>query len=146
MNKKLIYLSLVLSAILVVGGSKAHAQVINELKTKIPFEFHAGGVTLPAGNYTINVLGGIESNLIEIRGDDNHSSALVQTMDVDSGSISKTAELLFDRADGDYYLARIFNQGEDTGVAVVDPAYAKKYGESVPAVDSKSIPIVYKAN
>jgi hypothetical protein len=145
-KRKLIYLFAVLCAILVVGGSKAQAQVISELKAKIPFEFHAGGATLPAGNYTINVLGGIESNLVEIRSDDNHSSALLQTMDVESGNQSKPAELLFDHTDGAYYLARIFNQNEDAGVAVIDSSFSKKYGESVPPVDTNHVEAVYKAD
>jgi len=126
LKKKLIYLLPVLSAILVVGGSKAQAQVISGLKAKIPFEFHAGRTTLPAGNYTITVLEGLESNLIEIRNDDNHSTALVQTMDNDFGSISKDSQLIFDHTGGNYYLARIFDEDGNSGVDVVDPGTTKK--------------------
>jgi hypothetical protein len=126
MMKKLIYLFPVLSAILVVGGNKAHAQVTGELKATIPFEFHAAGSILPAGNYTINVLRGPGSNLIEIRGDNNHATALLQTMDDDSVSLSKTSQLIFDHTGGDYYLAKIFDQDGNSGVEVIDPDYAKK--------------------
>jgi hypothetical protein len=126
LKKKLIYLLPVLSAILVVGGSKAQAQVISGLKAKVPFEFHAGKTTLPAGNYTISVVGGLESNLIEIRGDDNHIAALVQTMDVDSGTISKNSQLIFDHTGGNYYLAKIFDEDGNSGVDVIDPDSTKK--------------------
>ncbi len=127
LKKKLIYLLPVLSAILVVGGSKAQAQVVSGLKAKIPFEFHAGKTTLPAGNYTISVLGGLESNLIEIRSDDNnHSTALVQTMDNDFGTISKNSQLIFDHTGGNYYLARIFDEDGNSGVDVADPDSTKK--------------------
>ncbi|MEI9979636.1 MAG: hypothetical protein WDN23_11680 [Edaphobacter sp.] len=140
-KKKLIYLLPVLSAILVVGGSKAQAQVM-ELKAKIPFEFHAGAATLPAGNYTINVLGGLESRLIEIRSDDNHSAALLQTMDTDFSSVSKTPELLFNQTGGNYYLASIFDQDGNFVVGVKEAGYAKKYQASIAAPDMKQVAVV----
>jgi hypothetical protein len=125
LKKKLIYLLPVLSAILVVGGSKAQAQVTDGLKVKIPFEFHAGKATLPAGDYTLHVIS-IESNLIEIESDDNHSAALVQTMDADPASTSKPSKLLFDQRGGDYYLTRIFDQGGDSSVEVLDADFVNK--------------------
>ena len=125
LKKKLIYLLPVLSAILVVGGSKAQAQITSGLKAKIPFQFHVGETTLPAGNYTINVVNR-ESNLIEIRNDDNRSAALVQTMDADPESTSKPSELLFDHTGGDYYLTRIFDQDGDSSVEVLDADFVKK--------------------
>jgi len=145
LKKKLIYLFPVLCAILFVGGSKAQAQVSGELRAKIPFEFHAGGATLPAGTYTINVVSGLVSNLLEIRSDDNGAAAaLLQTMDVDSTNISTTAQLLFDQKGGDYYLAEIFGHDGNYGVEVRDPDYTKKYKASLPAVDLKHVAMVYK--
>ncbi len=142
LKKKLFYLLPVLSAILVVGGSKAQAQVIGRLKAQIPSEFHAGGATLPAGNYTISVLGGIESHLIEIRSADNHSTALVQTMAVDFDSVPKTSELLFNQTGGDYYLAKIFDQDGSSGIEVEEPVYAKKYKASIATADQKQVAVV----
>lgn len=125
LKKKLIYLLPLLCAILVVGGSKAQAQIIDGLKVKIPFEFHAGRATLPAGNYTIKVVG-IESNLIQIESDDGHSSALVQTIDAEPGNISQTSELLFDHTGENYYLERIFGHQGDSSVEMIDTGYVKK--------------------
>ncbi|MGD0446283.1 MAG: hypothetical protein ABSA39_20300 [Edaphobacter sp.] len=123
LKKKLIYLLPVLSAILIVGGSKAQAQITDGLKVKIPFEFHVGKTTLPAGNYTINVVN-VESNLIQIRSDNGHS-VLVQTMDAEP-SISKTFELLFDHTGEDYYLERIYGEYGDSSVELIDAGYVKK--------------------
>ena len=145
-TKKLLYLFPVLTAILAIGGSKAHAQVIGELKASIPFEFHAGGVTLPAGNYTISVPEGFESNVMEIRSADNHSSVLIETIDVQSGSLPKNSELLFDHTGDEYYLARIFDHDDKSGVAVIDPDYTKKYKGTLPPADQKHIALVYKTN
>lgn len=145
MKKKLIYLFPVLIAILVVGVTKAQAQVIGELKAKIPFEFHAGGATLPPGNYTIEVLPNSEFNLMEIKSDDNHSVALFQTIGVQSSSLPKNSELLFDHTGGDYYLARIFDEDDKSGAAVLDAEYAKKYGAALPAVDFEHVAVVYKS-
>jgi hypothetical protein len=145
MKKKLIYLFPVLVAIFVLGVSKAQAQVTGELKVTIPFQFHAGGATLPPGNYTIEVLPNSEFNLMEIKSDDSRSTALLQTIGVQSRSLPKNSELLFDHTGGDYYLARIFDEDDNSGVAVMDPEYTKKYGAALPAVDFEHIAVVYKS-
>ncbi len=125
LKKKLIYLLPVLGAILVVGGSKAHAQVPDGFKVKIPFEFHAGKTTLPAGNYTIHVVG-VGANLLEIKNDDGHSVAFVQTMDAAPVSASKTYELLFDHTGQDYYLDTIDGEYGNSSVELIDVGYVKK--------------------
>jgi hypothetical protein len=125
MKLKLIYLSLFLGAISIVGGSKAQAQVLGELKANIPFEFHAGGATLPAGTYTIRVVDSLEDNLLEIRGDDNHRAALIDTRDARSRTLPKTSELVFNHTGSDYYLTRIFDQENKDGAALWDSGYSK---------------------
>src|SRR5258707_635758 len=120
MKLKLIYLSLFLGAIFIVGGSKAQAQVLGELKANIPFEFHAGGATLPAGTYTIRVVDSLEDNLLEIRGADNHRAALLDTRDARSSILPKTSELVFNHTGSDYYLSRIFDQENQDGAALWD--------------------------
>ena len=125
MKLKLIYLSLFLGAIFIVGGSKAQAQVIGELKANIPFEFHAGGATLPAGTYTIRVVDSLEDNLLEIRGADNHRAALIDTRDAHSPILPKTSELVFNHTGSDYYLTRIFDQENKDGAALLDSGYSK---------------------
>lgn len=126
MKRKLIYLSLFLGAISIVGGSKAQAQVLGELKASIPFEFHAGGATLPAGTYTIRVVDSLEDNLLEIRGDDNHRAALIDTRDAHSPVLPKTSELVFNHTGSDYYLTSIFDQENKDGAALWDSGYSKK--------------------
>jgi hypothetical protein len=145
-NTKLIYLSLFLGAIFSIGGgSKAQAQIIGELKASIPFDFHAGGATLPAGKYTIHVLESPQENMLEIRSDDNHSSALIETRDAQSHILPKTSELLFNHTGNDYYLSRIFDQEDRDGAAVLDSGYSKKYGTST-AIDQRHIAATYKSN
>jgi hypothetical protein len=145
MKKKLIYLFPALIAILVAGVSKAQAQINDELKATIPFEFHAGGATLPPGNYTVEEVQDSQFNLIEIKSDDSRSVALLQTIGVQPRSLLKNSELLFDHTGGDYYLARIFDEDDDSGVAVMDAEYAKKYGAALPAVDFEHIAVAYKS-
>jgi hypothetical protein len=143
--KKLIYLFPVLIAILFVGGSKAQAEVIGELKASIPFEFHAGGTTLPAGSYTITVLEGSDNSALEIMSADRHHSALLETIDVHAKGLPKSTELLFNHTDGNYYLARIFNQEDKDGVAVLDSGYSKKFGTMIAPVD-QHVAAVFKTN
>jgi hypothetical protein len=144
MKLKLIYFSLFLGAISIVGGSKAQAQVIGDLKATIPFDFHAAGATLPAGSYTIRVLDGSEDNILEIRGDDNHDVALLATRSARSAVLPKTSELVFNHSGSDYYLTRIFDQEDKDGAAILDSGYSKKYGTAAPA-DQTNVSI-YKSN
>ena len=147
MKLKLVYLSLFLGAIFFVGGgSKAQAQIVGNLKANIPFEFHAGAATLPAGDYTIRVLDGPEENTLEIRGDDNHIGALIQTRDAHSPILPKTSELIFNHTGDDYYLARIFDQENKDGAAILGTGYSKKYGAFAPPVDQKHVTAIYKSN
>jgi hypothetical protein len=141
---KLIYLSLFLGAISIAGGSKAQAQIIGDLKATIPFEFHAAGATLPAGSYIIHVLDGPGDNILEIRGDDNHAVALLNTRDARSPIVPNTSELLFNHAGNDYYLTRIFDQENNDGAAVINSGYSKKYRASAP-IAQKQVTI-YKSN
>jgi hypothetical protein len=144
---KLIYLSLFLGAIFSIGGgNKAQAQVIGDLKATIPFDFHAGGANLPAGTYTIHVLDGAQDNTLEIRGVDNHTAALLETRDAQSRILPKTSELVFNHTGSDYYLARIFDQENKDGDAVLNTGYSKKYGAFAPPVDQRHIAAVYNSN
>src|SRR5258708_6848890 len=103
LKKKLIYLFPVLGAILAIGGNKAQAQIVGEVRANIPFEFHAGNGMLPAGNYTLHVLNGADDSLIEIRNDDTRAAALLETRNARSKSLPQTAELLFDHTGNEYY-------------------------------------------
>jgi hypothetical protein len=101
------YFAVVLTMTCLFGlGISAHAQDASGVVVKVPFEFVAGGKTLPAGTYSVGRLSpGIHPSLI-IDSKDNGASALVLPIVPDGESAGRT-ELSFERVGGKYFLAKV---------------------------------------
>ena len=117
-----------LVGIALAGSISSHAQVIGQLEANIPFQFHAGMAKFPAGKYILRVEQGSDLTTMEIQSVDGHSAALFEIRDAQAPASPKATELIFDHVGNRYFLAKIFDEGDKTGSAVVDTGYAKKYG------------------
>ena len=105
------YLSIALTLTCLLGlGISARAQDASGVVVKVPFEFVAGGKTLPAGTYSVGRLSpGIHPPLI-IDSKDNGAFALVLPIVPDGDSAGRT-ELSFERAGGKYFLSKVETPG-----------------------------------
>jgi hypothetical protein len=98
-----------LRAALLVGSLCALSFAANAqsqmARASVPFDFAAGGVMMPAGEYTVDVL----------RGSSGNSAALLTTF---SGTIPEitTAKLNFERRDGMVYLSSVAWPGQTARV------------------------------
>lgn len=107
MNKS--YLTTVLTLTCLLGlGLSARAQDTEGVRVKVPFEFVAGGTTLPAGAYTIGRLSADASSGIAIRGYGN--GALVLPMAVD-GTPVEEPKLSFEHVGDKYFLSEAGTPG-----------------------------------
>lgn len=99
------YLTAVLALVCLVGlGGVAQAQE-NEVITTVPFDFVAGGKTLPAGTYSVNRVSTMwDSHLIINSGD---SAAFVLPVAFDSDSSVGDAQLSFERVGETYFLSKV---------------------------------------
>ena len=131
------YLIVVL-ALLLTGGI-AHAQIIGHIEADIPFPFHAGAAKFPAGKYTIRVEDGSDLSTMEIQSADGKSSALFEVRSAQAQKSPQSTELIFNHYGNRYFLARIFDEGEKAGSAVVDSGYSKKYGASLEAGETEHV-------
>src|SRR6202162_5405129 len=106
-SMKTSYFTVVLTLTCLLGlGIGAHAQDAGRVVVKVPFEFVAGGKTLPAGTYSVGRLSpGIHPSLI-IDSKDNGAFVLVLPIVPDGGSAGRT-ELSFERAGGKYFLSKV---------------------------------------
>jgi hypothetical protein len=87
-------------------GISAHAQDASGVVVKVPFEFVAGGKTLPAGTYSVGRLSpGIHPSLI-IDSKDNGAFALVLPVVADGESVGHT-ELSFEHVGDKYFLSKV---------------------------------------
>jgi hypothetical protein len=82
----------------------------------------------PPGKYILRAEQNSDLSTMEIQSEDGHSSALFEIRDAQAPASPKTTELIFDHVGSRYFLAKIFDEGEKSGSAVVDTGYAKKYG------------------
>jgi hypothetical protein len=103
------YLTAVLALTCLLGvGVSARAQDREGVRVNIPFEFVAGGTTLPAGTYTVGRLSFDAYSGITIGGYGN--SAFVRPMTVD-GTPVEQPKLSFEHVGDKYFLSEAGTPG-----------------------------------
>jgi hypothetical protein len=103
MNKS--YLTVVLTLSCVLGlGISARAQESEGVRAKVPFEFVAGGATLPAGTYSVGPLSLDVHSGIAIRSYEH--GALVLPLVVDESRAGQS-KLSFERVGDKYFLSEV---------------------------------------
>ena len=115
----------VLFASMVYPG-KASAQIIGNLEVNIPFQFHAGNAKLPAGKYVIHMLDNSDLTIMEISSLDGSTSALFQVQDAEANSTPAKSELIFNKYGNRYFLAKLFDESNADGSAVIESRYEKR--------------------
>jgi len=99
------YLTAVLTLTCLLGvGVSAHAQDPRGIRVTVPFEFVAGGTTLPAGTYTVGRVSPGTSQILSIRSYDNTAMFLPIVFD---GAATGQAKLDFEHAGGKYFLSGV---------------------------------------
>jgi hypothetical protein len=111
------YLTIALTLTTLFGaGLSAHAQYLDRVVVKVPFEFVAGARTLPAGTYTIGRFSDeVRSALLITDYDKGEFVLPVDAADVSGGP----SKLTFERVGDKYFLS-----------AVETPEHAYKIGAS----------------
>jgi hypothetical protein len=100
---KKIYSMAILTLVCVFGlGISARAQD-QQVLTKVPFDFVAGGKAMPAGTYTVSRIVGPQSGFV-IRGYDKSAFVLPMVFD---GVTSDHAGLAFEHVGDSYVLSKI---------------------------------------
>ena len=111
MNKKL--LSLAMSLALLIGAA-AQAQTTH-LKVTVPFEFTAGNLQLPAGEYEVTALGSWGGPTLSIYNVNSKAASVVLSSSCRSQKSTAKGKLVFYRYGHEYFLAEVWNQNSFTG-------------------------------
>jgi len=107
-------------------GIGAHAQDAGRVVVKVPFEFVAGGKTLPAGTYTIGRLSPAIHPALIIDNKDTGAFAIVLPT-VPDGDSAAQAELSFERVGDKVFLSKV---GTPAGVyTILTPRAATKLAQ-----------------
>jgi len=103
------YLTAVLTLTCLLGvGISARAQDTEGVRVNVPFEFVAGGATLPAGTYTVRHVSLEPYSAIAISGYGH--GALVLPIAVDRSSAERP-KLSFEHEGGKYFLSEVYTPG-----------------------------------
>jgi hypothetical protein len=100
------------------GGTSACAQVMDSIEADVPFDFTVRNQVMPAGHYIIKRLDDSRPGVMTIRGSDSHEARIFLTGDAQIAKEPRHNELIFDRVGDQYFLSRIFEVGNEYGVAV----------------------------
>jgi hypothetical protein len=103
MKKSFSAIVLTLTCLLGLGIS-ARAQDVDKVVVKVPFEFVAGGQTLPAGTYSVSRVSDQANEALLIRSNDNRAFLLPMFFD---GVSADHAELRFEHVGDKYFLSKI---------------------------------------
>jgi hypothetical protein len=107
MKKSYFVVVVMLTCLLGVGVS-AHAQDADAVVVSVPFEFVAGGATLPAGQYRVHRINPGVSQELAISGNDK-GNAFLLPLAFDNRPTSEPT-LSFEHVGGKYFLSRIKTQ------------------------------------
>jgi|SRR5579863_1852956 len=106
MKKSYVTAVLMLTCLLGVGVS-ARAQDADAVVVSVPFEFGAGGATLPAGEYRISRVNPAANRELAIRGYNKGSAFLLPLTFDEVAAASGQPTLSFEHVGGKYFLSRI---------------------------------------
>ena len=139
------YLTVVLTLTSLLGlGISARAQELNKVAVKVPFEFVAGGQTLPAGTYSVSrVSSGDPQSLVIRSNDSNDNSVFLIPAFFDgsplsvNGSSADHPELGFKHVGDKYFLSEVETLGGvyafRTPRAMTQVAQTKDHGNGSPS-------------
>ena len=111
MKRNLLGFALSLPLLLSVA---AQAQ-ITQLKVTVPFEFIAGNVQLPAGEYQVTSAGSWGGPTLLVRNVNSNAGSFVVSFSCSSRKPAADAKLVFRRYGQQYFLAEVWNRNSSLG-------------------------------
>ena len=106
-------LSLAMSLALLMSAA-AQAQTTH-LTITVPFEFTAGNVQLPAGEYEVTAVGPWGGSTLSVHNVNSNAGILVLSTSCQSQKPTANAKLVFYRYGQQYFLAEVWNRHSSLG-------------------------------
>lgn len=103
-----------LTVVLLAVGSLS-AQISGAVKADIPFDFTAGNINLPAGEYQVSRMPNTGTLLIRC---DGTQGMFVQSSAAQASGRTGSSKLIFHRYGDRYFLSQVWVQGQDRGSEV----------------------------
>jgi len=120
--------------------ARTQAQIVGNMKAEVPFQFHVGDRTLPAGDYIIHQLNDSNLTVMEISSADGKMSALFDVESAQAKTTPEKSELIFNKYGDQYFLSELFDEGEVDGSRLVtsrdEKRASKESGAEVERVEA----------
>ncbi|HMG33211.1 MAG TPA: hypothetical protein VKM94_04665 [Blastocatellia bacterium] len=131
-----------MSAILVIAGALAvRAQIVDTIDVEIPFGFTVQNKMFPAGKYSLVTLG-TTRDVMALRDERGRTVTMFLTeSDILTKEPEKT-ELVFDRIGDEYFLSRIFEEGNTIGVELPKPRAERDLEKTTAMVQVQSVEVL----
>lgn len=117
--------------------ANAHGQVVGVLEFNVPHSFYVGNTKLPAGTYRIHMLDDSDLTVMEITSADNSTSALFEVEAARTDVRPKKNEVIFNKYGNQYFLSKLFDDGERNGSQVLKSRYETRLIDA--AAESKIV-------
>lgn len=104
------------------------AQAQEPMVVNIPFDFVAGNLTLPAGEYAVKA-GGTMQTLLLVDRKDATASAFLNTNAAVANEIQSESKLIFNRYGDRYFLSQVWTQGSSGGRQLLKSAREKEVAQ-----------------
>jgi hypothetical protein len=113
-----IYIIAIVIALCAGSAENANAQTTH-FTADIPFTFHVGDQSLPAGEYTVRCTNpASDVKVLQLRSKDGKSNVLVRTNSV-IGGVNNQTKLVFNRYGNQYYFAQAWLIADNVGMRAV---------------------------
>jgi hypothetical protein len=138
MKKQILNIAATLSLLLMLGIASM-AQTTREMTVNIPFAFHVGKATLPAGTYTVYRASSHTGDGYLLRDADGQSKAVFNTQQAQSHGVIEVSKLEFHRYNDQYFLAGVWSAGNNIGRELQPSRLERELAkESTPHLAQKS--------
>ncbi len=107
----------VLSVFAALTAATVYGQDFNKLKVDVPFSFHVGKATMPAGEYDVRT-NSIAPGVLTLRSPDCKSAINIITIPAQAPQTHERGMLVFNHYKGEYFLSQVWNAGTNSGVAL----------------------------
>ena len=101
------------------GPARTQAQMIGNVVAEVPFQFHVGNTTLPAGKYLIHQIDDSDLMVMQISSVDGKVSALFNVEPTEAKSAPEKTELIFNKYRDRYFLSEMFDEENADGNKLV---------------------------
>jgi hypothetical protein len=126
MGKQSANVSWVFFAMVLMGISSASvARADERVVAHVPFNFIVGESRMPAGDYIVKDLDD-DSGVISITSADGHRSTFMLTVASSSSEMAAPPRLVFEKFDGQYFLARVTREDGNERAIVLTPAIMER--------------------